>query len=142
MGLHACIMGANIISYKKNGINYGMCCAWAMQTDYDKMLCLLGSQSVTGKNIEKGDIIGISSLNKNQEKIAFQLGENHSDECNKFVNISYTLDDSAILINDASTMMKVEVIDIIHLDKIEADNLIYCKVLSYTENKKAFYEYK
>lgn len=37
-----------------------MICVWAMQADYNKILMLLGVQSVTVENIPKGDIIGVS----------------------------------------------------------------------------------
>ena len=40
---------------------------------------LLGAQSITGKNISKGDIIGVSALNENQEDIMDALDDNHSD---------------------------------------------------------------
>ena len=57
----------NVISFEKNGKYYSMCCAWSMNVDYDKVVALLGAQSITGKNILKGDIIGFSSLEKNQK---------------------------------------------------------------------------
>ena len=134
--------GANIIAFRKNNINYGMCCAWAMMTDYDKILCLLGSQSVTGKNINKGDIIGVSALSINQEKIAYAIGDKHSDEVDKFKNIKYKIQDSAILIEDSSRMMVVEVIDVLHLQGIESDNLVYGKVINVEKNDIDFYQFK
>ncbi|MEI3526738.1 MAG: hypothetical protein V8R15_01340 [Bacilli bacterium] len=45
--------GVNIITLEKNYQKMAMTCAWAMQVDYDKILCLLGSQSVTGNTIKK-----------------------------------------------------------------------------------------
>ena len=56
----------NIIALEKNGKNYGMCCAWATQVDEDKILCAMGEQSSTGNVIESGDIVGFSSLKKEQ----------------------------------------------------------------------------
>jgi hypothetical protein len=44
-----------------------------MMVDYDKLICLIGSQSVTGKNIAKNDFIGVSALNKKQKDIAERL---------------------------------------------------------------------
>ncbi|KOA19217.1 hypothetical protein CLHOM_23230 [Clostridium homopropionicum DSM 5847] len=139
MELSAFNYGANAISYIKNGKKYGMICAWAMQADYDKILMLLGAQSVTGKNISKGDIIGVSSLNENQKHIVDTLGDNHSDETDKFTNIKYTIEDSAILIDDASNGMIVEVLDVLHLEGIEKDNLIYGLVKSFTSNDSKKY---
>lgn len=62
--------GVNIITLEKNHQKMAMTCAWAMQVDYDKILCLLGSQSVTGNTIKKGDYIGISVLGISQKEIA------------------------------------------------------------------------
>ena len=83
MGFRAVDHSVNIIGIRKNDVNYAMCCAWAMMVDYDKLMCLLGSQSDTGNNICKGDIIGFTSLNKNQIDVAYKLGDNHSSEVNK-----------------------------------------------------------
>lgn len=132
--LNAFNYGANAVSYIKNEKKYGMICAWAMQTDFDKILMLLGAQSVTGKNIKKGDIIGVSALSKNQQDVVDALGDRHSDNTDKFTNIRYTVKDSAILINDAVNCMIVEVLDVLHLEGIEEDNLIYGLVKSYESN--------
>lgn len=134
MGFSAFNYGVNAVCYKKNGRKYGMVCSWATQVDYDKIVMLLGAQSVTGKNISKGDIIGVSVLSEFQEDVMNTLGSNHSDEVDKFENINYTLSDSAILINDASVNMVVEVIDVLHLEGIEEDNLVYGFVISYTQS--------
>ena len=105
-----------------------------MQADYDKILMLLGAQSITGKNISKGDIIGVSALNENQEDVVEVLGQNHSDDTDKFSNIKYTIKDSAIVIDDASNCMIVEVLDVLHLEGIEGDNLVYGLVKSFERN--------
>lgn len=131
MKLSAFNYGANAVSFIKNEKKYGMICAWAMQADYDKILMLLGAQSVTGKNISKGDIIGVNALNENQQDVVEALGDGHSDTADKFKNIKYTVKDSAILIDDASNRMIVEVIDVLHLEGIEQDNLIYGLVKSF-----------
>lgn len=134
MNLSAFNYGANAISFIKNEKKYGMICAWSMQADFDKVLMLLGSQSVTGKNISKGDIIGVSALNENQQDVVDALGNSHSDAEDKFADIKHTVKDSAILIDDASNCMVVEVIDVLHLEGIEQDNLIYGLVKSYESN--------
>jgi flavin reductase (DIM6/NTAB) family NADH-FMN oxidoreductase RutF len=139
MKLSAFNYGANAVSFIKNGKKYGMICAWAMQADYDKILMLIGAQSVTGKNISKGDIIGVSALNENQKDVVDALGDNHSDEADKFNSIKYTVKDSAIVIEDASNCMVVEVLDVLHLEGIEEDNLIYGLVKSYTSNDSKKY---
>jgi flavin reductase (DIM6/NTAB) family NADH-FMN oxidoreductase RutF len=139
MKLSAFNYGANAVSFIKNEKKYGMICAWAMQADYDKVLLLLGAQSITGKNISKGDIIGVSALNEDQEDVVDALGSTHSDAGDKFRNIKYSIKDSAILIDDASNGMIVEVIDVLHLEGIEADNLVYGLVKSYVSNDSKKY---
>jgi len=97
---------------------------------------LIGAQSVTGKNISKGDIIGVSVLSTQQENVVNILGNNHSDEVDKFLNIDYTLNNSAILINSASVNMVIEVIDVLHLPGIEEDSLVYGLIKSFTKSDK------
>ena len=132
MRLNAVNYGANAVCFKKNERKYGMICSWATQVDYDKIVMLLGAQSVTGKNIAKGDIVGVSVLSTMQEDVMNTLGNDHSDEVDKFEKLDYTLVDTAILINDASVTMVVEVIDVLHLAGIEEDNLVYGLIKSYT----------
>ena len=132
MRLNAFNYGANAVCFKKNERKYGMICSWATQVDYDKIVMLLGAQSVTGKNIAKGDIVGVSVLSTMQEDVMNTLGNNHSDEVDKFEELNYTLVATAILINDASVTMVVEVIDVLHLAGIEEDNLVYGLIKSYT----------
>ena len=131
----------SVIAFEKDSHKYGMTCAWFMPVDYDKLLCLLGTQSVTGHNIKKGDIIGVSILGKNQVDIATIIGDKHSDEVDKFVSVDYELKDSAILIKDAPRKMVCKVIDVLHLEGIEVDNLIYLNILSTEENDNEFLHY-
>jgi flavin reductase (DIM6/NTAB) family NADH-FMN oxidoreductase RutF len=137
MSLRAFNYGANAVCFEKNGRKYGMICSWATQVDYDKIVMLLGAQSVTGNNIAKGDIIGVSVLSIHQEDVMNTLGSDHSDEVDKFANIKYTRNDSAILIDNACVCMTVEVIDVLHLEGIEEDNLVYGLIKSYTQNDAA-----
>jgi len=95
---------------------------------------LLGAQSVTGKNISKGDIIGVSVLSTRQEHVMNTLGSSHSDDVDKFENLNYTSVGTAILIDNASVNMVVEVIDVLHLPGIEEDNLVYGLVKSHTQS--------
>ena len=101
----------------------------------------MGSQSVTGNNIKKDDIIGVSALNKDQISTANQLGDNHSNEVDKLNGIVINTEGSAITIKDASREMIVKVIDVLHLEKIEEDNLIYGEVISFKENNDSFLNY-
>lgn len=135
-GFRAFNYGANAVCLQKNNHKYGMICAWATQVDYDRIVMLLGAQSVTGNIIAKGDIIGVSVLSESQEDVMNALGNNHSDEVDKFKNLDYTMKDSAVLINNASINMVVEVIDILNLDGIEEDKLVYGQIKSYTRNNQ------
>ncbi|MDV3426810.1 MAG: flavin reductase [Bacillota bacterium] len=141
MELSAFNYGANAVSFIKNEKKYGMICAWAMQADYDKILMLLGAQSVTGKNIKKGDIIGVSALSENQQDVVDALGNSHSDDTDKFKSIRYTIKDSALLIDGASNCIVVEVLDVLHLPGIEEDNLIYGLVKSFESNDSKKYTF-
>jgi flavin reductase (DIM6/NTAB) family NADH-FMN oxidoreductase RutF len=124
MELRAFNYGANAVCYDKNGHRYGMICAWATQVDYDKVVMLLGAQS------------GVSVLSSRQKDVMDVLGSDHSDEVDKFASLDFSMEDTAILINDASINMVVEVIDILHLPGIEEDNLIYGLIKSYTKSDK------
>ena len=131
----------NVVAYCKDNKKYAATIAWGMQVDYDKVVLLMGSQSVTGNNIKKDDIIGVSALNKDQISTANQLGDNHSSEVDKLNGILVNTEGSAITIKDASREMIVKVIDVLHLEKIEEDNLIYGEVISFKENNNSFLNY-
>lgn len=128
----------NVVAYQKNNKNFAATIAWAMQVDYDKIILLMGSQSDTGNNIEKGQNIGVSSLAKNQKNIANILGDNHSSLTDKLSKIDYKTENNAITINNAVNKMIVEVLDVMHLKDIEEDNLIYGKVIKNESTNQEF----
>lgn len=128
----------NVVGFIRNNKKYCMTCAWAMQVDYDKVMMLLGSQSVTGQKILKGDIIGVSALSKYQRDIALQIGDGHSDEVNKLVGVGHQVSEDAIYILNASRLMKVRVIEVMHLKGIEEDNLIYGEIIEKVETVLPF----
>lgn len=129
MGFNAFHYGVNAVCFQKNERKYGMICSWATQVDYDRIVLLLGAQSVTGRNIAKGDIIGVSVLSTLQQDVMSKLGFQH-----KFADLNCTLEDSAILIKDASIAMVVEVLDILHLPGIEEDSLVYALIKSHAQS--------
>jgi len=133
MALDAFNHSVSVIGFERNNVKYCMTCAWATQVGYNQIMMLVGSQSVTGSKIIKGDIIGVSALNKYQKDIALQIGEGHSDEKDKLEGIEYQVSQGAIYILNASRIMKVKVIDNLHLKGIEEDNLLYCEVLDYVD---------
>lgn len=136
MDIRAIDHNVNIVAMQKNGKNYGMCCAWATQVDYDKILCALGSQSTTGNAIKAGDVIGFSNLKKEQVKIALQLGDvdKHSADTDKLVGLDYRIDEDAIIINGARAELKCKVLDVLHIKGIESENLVYMQILDAKEN--------
>lgn len=123
----------NVVGFVRNNQKYCMTCAWAMQVDYDKVMLLIGSQSVTGSKILKGDIIGVSALSKYQKDIALKIGDAHSDEVDKLAGIQYQISQDAIYILNASRIMKIRVLDVMHLPGIEEDNLIYGVIVDHIE---------
>ena len=137
MGISAVDHSVNIIAFSKNGTNYGMCVAWATQAAADKIICVLGSQSVTGKAIEKGDIVGFSCLEKSQTEIVYKLGSGHSDEIDKFSGIKIETEGSAILIDGARNKIKCKVLDLLKLEGIEDSNVIYLEYIDALENAEA-----
>ena len=138
MSFQAFNHSVNVIAFIKGDKMYGMTCAWAMQVDYDKVLMLLGSQSTTGKALEKGDLVGVSALSKDQIDVALKLGDNHSDQINKFDGVETIIDGSIVLIKGSTRMMKAKVIDVLHLEGIEVDNLVYLELIDTKENKNDF----
>ena len=134
MGLRIYDSNVNIVSFCKDDKNYAATIAWAAQVGYDYIVLLLGSQSNTGTAIEKGDIIGISVLNRNQKDIASFIGETHSSDVDKFKNLVLNEYHKAYTLKNAVYEIYAEVIDILHLKEIEDDKLVYVKVLKYTKN--------
>ncbi len=136
MSFRAFNQGANVVSYRKDNRDYAMTCAWAMMVDYDRIMMVLGEQSATGNNIKIGDIIGVSSLSESQKEIALQLGDLHSDQVDKLVNIKIKREGTAILIENAKVQMTVEITDILHLKENPHDNLIYGRILNHQTSKE------
>jgi flavin reductase (DIM6/NTAB) family NADH-FMN oxidoreductase RutF len=135
MGLHAFLAGANALCYVKNGHKYGMICAWAMMIDYDVIALLVGEQSATGKNLEVGMLVGVSALSKEQKAVALTLGNGHSDKIDKLANISYEIDEGAILISGARNNLVVRVEKLIKLNPENQDILIVAKFMKSKEDK-------
>ena len=131
---HLFRMGNNVIAYQKNGTKYGMTCAWAQMIDYDHITMLLGSQSVTGNNLEVGDVVGVSALATGQKNISLQIGSNHSDQLDKFEDVAISFEKSAILVQNAKVKMVCEVEKIMHLVDPN-DNFVILKVLSQKVDK-------
>lgn len=135
MGLRAFRSGCNVLALTKNNKKYGMVCAWATMIDYDKVAMLVGGQSVTGKVLEIGDIVGVSALADGQKDIAFKLGENHSDIGNKFEGIELINDESALLVKNAKCLMTCKVLKIEKLVDPE-DSFVVLEVLRHKSDKK------
>lgn len=142
MGDRLFINGANVILKQDNDKLYGMTCAWASQVDYSKALLLIGSQSETGRNLKKGDLVSISGLASDQKDIAIKIGTNHSS-MGKFKDIDFDIFDGVKVIKGAKTYMKCKIIDIMHLERIEEDSLIYLDIIKFEDHlDKEFISYK
>ncbi len=134
MSLAAFNMGCNIIALEKNHRKYGMCAAWAQMLDYDVISVLIGEGSVTGRQLHKGDFVGVSSLASNQAPIALIFGNHHSDQFDKFASVKTANLEGALLIDHAKVMMKCQIIDILHFDFSKNDVFAVMKILSYETN--------
>lgn len=141
--LKAFTMGANVVTSYKNKKFCAMTCAWAMMCDYDKLMMLLGNQSDTGRQIKKGDIIGVSALSKGQATIAKHFGDNHSLSFPKFNQHYLEKKGDTYVVKGAKTKMICEVLDVLHLPGIEKDNLLYLLVIKAdVDEKKEFLDAK
>ncbi|MFA5481503.1 MAG: flavin reductase [Bacilli bacterium] len=136
MGLHAFLAGSNAVCYTKNNRKFGMICAWATMIDYDVIGLLIGEQSSTGKNLEVGMTIGVSALSAGQKDIALQLGNNHSDIVDKFVDLMIVQNGSAILIAQARSNMVCEVMKLYSLTPENNDIFVVAKVIDASEDHK------
>ena len=121
----------SIITVERQGKKYAMTCAWATQVGYEHLVCLIGSQSLTGRNIQKGDVIGISVLTKKQVELANRIGETHSNEVDKFKDtFNY---EGVNCYRNARRVLKCLVEDVLHLKDIEEDNLVFAKIIDEKE---------
>ncbi len=137
MPISAVDHSVNIIAMEKDGHKYAMCCAWVTHCAENRLICFVGPQSVTGSNLRKGDTVGFSNLAKGQERIAFSIGDlkRHSPDSDKLNGIDCYVDEGALLIRGARCEAKCRVIDVLHLEGIEAENALYLEILSAKENE-------
>lgn len=132
--MHAFNAGCNVLAFEKEGKKYAMVCAWSTHIEYDVIGMLVGAQSLTGKAIKVGDKVGVSALALGQEKICLQLGENHSDNPEKFKNVPFTKKDGALLLEGSKNQMECEVIKIMKITDPD-DNFIVMKILDSKSDK-------
>lgn len=135
MSLRAFRSGCNVLATINNGKKYGMVCAWATMIDYDKVGLLVGGQSVTGKMLAPGVLVGISALAADQKDIAIKLGENHSNVGDKFDGIEVEARDNALLVKGAKCLMVCEVSKIVTLVDPK-DKFVVLTVMSYESDKE------
>lgn len=137
MPIRAVDHNVNIIAMEKAGHKYAMCCAWVTQCAENRLICFVGPQSVTGQNVRKGDVIGFSNLAQGQEYIAFKIGDlkKHSPDSDKLDGIDFNSDDGALTVKGAKCEAKCKVLDVLHLEGIEAENALYLEILSAQQNE-------
>lgn len=139
MGLRAFNHSVNVLAFTENNQIFAATYAWFTQVGYEEVMGLLGSQSITANHIKKGQIVGISACSKQLKELAIKIGETHSNEVKKLDESEYSKEGTAILLNDAKVQMVCEVKDILHLESIEDDYLVYFKVKSFkTDSTKEF----
>lgn len=127
----------SILSFKKGKDIFAATYAWFMQVGEDQIVGLLGDQSVTTHNIKVGDYVGLSVCSKEQLDVALYIGDTHSNEVDKLLGLPYFVDASgAITLKNSKVTMILEVVDIMHLKDIEADSLVYFKIIEYKDNQK------
>ncbi len=142
MSLRAFGCGVSVVAYTKSGQHFGMSCAWATMIDYSYIGMLLGEQSETGNNLKVDDVVGVSSLAKDQVDLAIKFGSSHSLDEDKFKNVKYTSKNQAILLDNAKVRMVCRVHKILHLLDDSKDNFIIFEVLNYeADSKKEFLHY-
>lgn len=127
--------GANVIAFRKNDHDFAMACSWATMIDYDVIGMLIGEQSITGKNIEVGDYVGVSSLAKDQREIALQIGSGHSDKKDKLKNIEIDRKSAAICILNSRVRLFGKVTKILKLDDSCDDLFVIIKAEDIKEDK-------
>jgi len=125
----------SIISFIKNNKIYAGTFAWSCNVGYEEFITLMGSQSNTGNILEIGDIVGLNVCSKEQINLAVKIGDTHSNDINKLENVSYNIDRNAILIDNSKINCIAKVKNIIHLEGIEEDNLVYFEILNINDNK-------
>lgn len=135
------LQGANVLTLNKNGHKYGMTFAWGMAVDYDKLIAMIGGQSITGHHLKVGDKVGISALANGQKEIALHFGDNHSDEFNKFDNDFYEEVDGVALIKNAARQLICEVVDIFFMKDNHEDPIVEFKVLKKIKHADRFINY-
>lgn len=135
MSLRAFRSGCNVLAFTKEAKKYGMVCAWATMIDYDKIGLLVGGQSVTGKVLGVGDLVGVSALAAGQESIALKLGEAHSNVGDKFEGVELENHDTALLVKDAKCKMICEVSKIVKLID-PSDSFVVLQVLEHHSDKE------
>ena len=130
----------SILAFKKDKEIYAATYAWFSQVGEEEVIGLLGDQSVTTHNLKVGDYCGISVCSKEQKDVAVYIGDTHSDKVDKLLGLPYYVDATgAVTLKGSKYTMIAKVVDIIHLKGIEADSLVYFKVLEYNEDEKKDY---
>ena len=133
----------NIVAYEKNNKKYAMCVAWATHIAPEIIICVMGPQSVTGRMLEKNDIVGFSNLSINQKAIAQKIGDvkAHSPEANKLDGVDYVNENGAITINGARTQAVCKVLDKTRIPGIQSENITCLQIIkaSVNENVKALH---
>ncbi|MGN1295152.1 MAG: flavin reductase family protein [Bacilli bacterium] len=139
MSLRAYNHSVSIVTKKEEEKIYACTIAWMCQVGYEEVIGLIGEQSSTGKTLKKGDKVAINVCSKEMKDFASFVGSTSSLEVNKFASHSYCEKDGYITLEESKVILLCEVKDILHLEGIQDDNLVYFHVKEYQVNEEADY---
>ena len=139
MSLRAYNHTVSIITKKEESKIFACTIAWMCQVGYEEVIGLIGEQSSTGKRLKKGDKVAINVCSKQMKDFASFVGSTSSQEVDKFASYPYYQKDDFITLKESKVIMLCQVKDILHLEGIEDDNLVYFKVEEYQVNADADY---
>lgn len=139
MSLRAYNHTVSIITKKEESKIFACTIAWMCQVGYEEVIGLIGEQSSTGKRLKKGDKVAINVCSKQMKDFALFVGSTSSQEVDKFASYPYYEKDDFITLKESKVIMLCQVKDILHLEGVEDDNLVYFKVNEYQVNEDADY---
>ena len=123
MSLRAYNHTVSIITKKEESKIFACTIAWMCQVGYEEVIGLIGEQSCS----------------KQMKDFALFVGSTSSQEVDKFASYPYYEKNDFITLKESKVIMLCQVKDILHLEGIEDDNLVYFKVNEYQVNEDADY---
>ena len=127
----------SILAFKKEKEIYAATYAWFTQVGESEVVGLLGEQSVTTHNLKVGDYCGISVCSKEQKDVALYIGDTHSNEVDKLLDIrvssAYDLRNKAMLELLYATGLRITELINLKITDVDIEN---CFVRVFGKGKK------